>query len=131
MKIAIPTNDQTTISGHFGRTKGFMIYEIENNEIKNKEYKENSFTHHHEGHHHEHGEHHHGAGHGHHSHAGIFKMLNDCKTVIAGGMGQRLYTELKAQNINVFMTRESNIENAINLFIDGKLDNNDDDCCIH
>jgi len=38
MKIAIASDDGKTISSHFGRTRGFVIFEIEGKEIKKKEY---------------------------------------------------------------------------------------------
>ncbi len=44
MKIAIASNDGKRISAHFGRSKGFVIFEIENGEIKNREYIPNTFT---------------------------------------------------------------------------------------
>jgi len=34
MKIAIASDDGKTISSHFGRTKGFVIFEVEDKEIK-------------------------------------------------------------------------------------------------
>ena len=34
MKIAIPSDDKVSICVHFGRTKGFLIFDIENNTIK-------------------------------------------------------------------------------------------------
>ncbi len=102
MKIAIPTNDQRSISQHFGRSKGFLIVEVQDNKVKSKSYQENNMTahalsgvqlpdaeHHHAHDHH----HHHGHGQHHHSHEGIFKALGNCHLVIAGGMGRRLYQD--------------------------------------
>jgi len=126
MKIAIPSNDKVTISSHFGRTKGFMICEIKNGKIIQKEYKENTFTGHAHGSHHDEGHEH-----GNHSHNGIFDAIGDCTAVIAGGMGQRLYNDFENRNIQIFVTREVNIDKALQLYIDGKLDNNSDKCCTH
>lgn len=44
MKIAIPSDDGKIISSHFGRTKGFVIFEVEGKEIKSREYRLNIFT---------------------------------------------------------------------------------------
>ncbi len=126
MKIAIPSNDRKTILGHFGRTKGFMIYDIEGDKIISKEYRSNNFTGHAKGHHEHSNEHHHA-----HSHAGIFKALYDCKTVIAGGMGRRLYNDFETQNIKIFVTKEKDINTAVGLFINDVLDNSSDKCCSH
>jgi len=68
MKIAIPTEDKINISGHFGRTKGFLIFEINDNKIINSEYRDNDFTGHAQGMHHDHGHHDHGDNHQQHTH---------------------------------------------------------------
>ena len=44
MKIAIVSDDGKTISAHFGRSRGFVIFEIEDSKVKNQEYRENTFT---------------------------------------------------------------------------------------
>jgi len=129
MKIAIPSDDQSSISQHFGRTAGFMIVEIDNNQVVKKEYKSNTFTGHAQGLHEEgqHGDH---AQHN-SSHAGIFSAMGDCKVVIAGGMGQRLYTDFAQRQIQVFVTSERNIDKALSLYLADNLDNNSDKCCNH
>ncbi len=132
MKIAIPSDDKVNICKHFGRTKGFVIVELQNNEVVNKEYKENTFTGHAQGHHHNHGdEHNHQHGGGHHSHQGIFDAIGDCDAVVAGGMGRRLYDDFGKTDIKVYVTKENSIDTALQLFINEKLDNNSDNCCNH
>ncbi|PID62555.1 MAG: iron-molybdenum cofactor biosynthesis protein [Ignavibacteriae bacterium] len=126
MKIAIPTDNQVTISRHFGRTKGFVIYEIEDDKIVNKVYNENNFTGHAKGMHHQEGH-----SHNQHSHAGILNAIGDCQAVIAGGMGQRLYNDFEQNNIKVFVTQENEIEKVIELYLKNELDNNSDSCCKH
>ncbi len=126
MKIAIPTNDNINISSHFGRTKGFVICEIDNDEVIKKEYKQNTFTGHAQGLHSD-AEHEHGN----HSHKGIFDAIGDCEIVIAGGMGRRLYNDFEQKNIKVFVTKEINIDRALDLFFNSELDNNSDKCCDH
>jgi predicted Fe-Mo cluster-binding NifX family protein len=123
MKIAIPSNDQKTISRHFGRSAGFMIFDIEKNKVVNKEYKTNTFTGHAKGQHHEQGHN--------HSHHGIFNALGGCQTVIAGGMGRRLYIDFEQKGMEVFVTSENDIEKALDLYIENDLDNNSDKCCDH
>lgn len=123
MKIAIPSNDNLNISNHFGKTKGFVICEIDTNNIIKKEYKQNTFTGHAQGLHHD-NEHD-------HSHQGIFKAIGDCQTVIAGGMGKRLYNDFEKNNIKVFVTKETNIDDALKSFMNDTLENNSDDCCDH
>jgi predicted Fe-Mo cluster-binding NifX family protein len=126
MKIAIPSDDKINISGHFGRTKGFVICELENNKVIHKEYKENNFTGHSQGLHHDNNHEHVTQ-----SHNGIFNAIGDCGVVIAGGMGQRLYSDFELKNIAVYITKEYNIDKAIQLYVTDKLDNNSDTCCQH
>lgn len=126
MRIAIPTNDMTTVSAHFGRTKGFMVFIIENNKVINMEYRINTFTGHAKNEHkeHNHGEHK-------HSHQSILNVLRNCKIVIAGGMGKRLYNDFEENGIQVFVTKEKSIQNALELLTKGVLDNNTTKCCNH
>ncbi|MFH1119605.1 MAG: NifB/NifX family molybdenum-iron cluster-binding protein [Bacteroidota bacterium] len=131
MKIAVPSNDGINISAHFGRSKGFIIFDTDGNRISGKQYIDNTITGHAQGHHHE-SDHPHGAQGDHsHSHAGILGALAGCETVIAGGMGQRLYSDLQAANKKVFVTREEDAEKAVMLFLSSELDNNPDVCCRH
>ena len=126
MRIAIPSNDLTTVSTHFGRTKGFMIFDIENNKVTNKEYKLNTFTGHSQNKHkeHEHGKHK-------HSHETILNALNGCEVVIAGGMGKRLFDDFEQKGIKVYVTQEKSIETAIGLLTKNELDNNNTKCGNH
>ena len=92
MKIAIPTNDGTSISAHFGRSAAFLIFEAENGQVKRQELKSNSQHHSHDqgscGHEAE--------GHAQHSHQGILSALDGCEVVICAGMGQGAVDALKS-----------------------------------
>lgn len=126
MKIAIPTDDRQTIANHFGRTKGFMTFEIQNNTVSKEEYKSNNFTGHAQGLH-LHEQH----GHHQHSHKGIFDSLEGSNVVIARGMGRRLYDDFAAKKISVFITEEVEIKKALDRYLKNSLDNNPDSCCSH
>ncbi len=41
-KIAVATNDQRRVTGHIGRCRSFMIYEIDGEKIIGKELRENN-----------------------------------------------------------------------------------------
>lgn len=127
MKIAIPSDDGQIVNTHFGRSLGFKIFEIENGKIVSESYKENNFTGHARGEH----EHHHHHSHEGHSHQGIFEALSGVTTVIARGMGKRLHDEFVERNVKVFVTREANINEAINKFLNDNLDHSPDACCDH
>lgn len=134
MKIALPSNDGTTVSAHFGRSRGFIIFETDNHHILKEEYRENNVTGHAQGHHHDHDhDHHHGQGNENHthSHAGILGVLSDCEVVIAGGMGHRLYTDLMAAGKKVYVTRENDARKAAELLLKDDLDHNPEVCCHH
>ena len=124
-KIAIPSDDQETISGHFGRTKGFLIYDVDENNVSNKMYVENNFTGHAHGHHHDHQHDHQ------HSHGGILQALKDCKVIIARGMGRRLLIDFETNNKEVFVTDTSNADEAIDQYIKGVLGHNPHKTCQH
>lgn len=123
MKIAIASDNQKDISSHFGRTRGFVIYEVEDEKILNQEYRLNTFTDHTQGH--EHGEEHR------YNHGPILEALKDCNIVISNGMGRRIYEDLKTKGIDVIVTNETDVNKALNLYINNELDDNPDRCCCH
>ena len=124
MRISIPTNDMTTISAHFGRTKGFMVYNILDGKIHFDQYKINTFTRHAKGDHEEHGSHN-------HNHDGIFTAIGKCQVVISGGMGKHLYEEFNQNHMEVFVTEEKNIVKALDLYLKGELKTNTEKLCAH
>ncbi len=116
MKIAIASDDEIKIAPHFGRTNGFVIVDLENGRITNREYKENDFTGHRrglEGNNHQPGR-----------HDPILTALKDCDIIISHGMGRRLFSDLKVSGIETYLTEEEYVARAINLYVDGSLDNN-------
>ncbi len=129
MKIVVPSNDNKKISKHFGKSKGFVILQIENDKIISREYRENDFTGHAKSAEHNHENHHHHDEQ--HSHEGIFRVIGDCDIVIGGGMGRRLYNDFKGRNIEVYITEESDIDSALQLYLENRLDNNEEKCCEH
>ncbi len=132
MKIAIPSDDKVTLSQHFGRTLGFIIYEVANSEITGEEYRLNTFTGHVTGHHHDHdhshSDHHHQGGHSFHSHDGILSALHDCEVVIAGGMGPRLFEDLTSNGKTVYITRQHDVRRAAELFLTDNLASDKETC---
>ncbi len=149
MKIALPSDNQQTIAAHFGRTKGFLVFQVENGEVQSKEYRQNTFTghakglhvdHDHEhdhkhGHGHAHGQHDghgHGNGHGHgHDHGGIIKGLADCEVVIAKGMGKRMLVHFREANKQALLVKVDNAEEAVKEFLAGSLVHDENAACSH
>jgi predicted Fe-Mo cluster-binding NifX family protein len=117
MKIAVPTNDGTSISEHFGRSAGFIIFDTENGQIKSQEVKSNTAQHSHEqgacGHE--------SADHKPHSHAGILAVLDGCQVVICAGMGQRAAEALKASGAEIVITAPAPAQETVTAYLAGKL----------
>jgi len=126
-KIEIATNDQQRVTGHIGKCRAFMVYEINGDKVANKELRENDFTNHRRG-----GEHHqhHGDGGG-HSHTHLIAGLKDCKYLISSGGGWRVVEDLKQHNITTLFTDVEMIDDAVNQFIKGELKNETDLVCDH
>jgi predicted Fe-Mo cluster-binding NifX family protein len=124
MRVAIPTDDQITISAHTGRCAGFLIYSVEDHQAKKEEYRENTAGH----------AHHHGAeGHHHHDHAGMLDLLKGCDAVVAAGMGPGLINDLEAEGFQVIFTYETDAAKAVEALGQGKLvkDQPRSRCCRH
>ena len=124
MKIGIASDDQLNIASHFGRTKGFVIAEIEQGSILNKNYRENTFSMHAQGGEHQHGQHG-------HSHTAILEALSDCEVVLARGMGRRIYDDLRSVNIKSMITDKLTVDDALKAFIEDKLIDNPEKGCVH
>ena len=130
MKIAIPSDEGTYLSQHFGRSAGFVIFEVAEGKIVGQDYRTNDFTGHVLGQHHQH----HGNGqedHPHHSHNRILHALEDCEVVIAGGMGRRLLDDLTEAGIRIYISTEPEVRKAIDLFLEDKLISDKSSCGHH
>jgi len=125
-KIAIATNDQERVTGHIGKCRSFMVYEIDGEKIINKELRENSFTNHRRG-----AEHQHHGKNGGHSHTHLIEGLKDCHYLISSGGGWRVVEDLKQHNIITLFTDIEMIEDAVNKFINGELKNETNLVCDH
>ena len=56
-------------------------------------------------------------------HASMADAIGDCKVLICGGMGVGAYDSIKSYNIEPIVTDVRNIEEAVKLYIQGKLPN--------
>ena len=124
MKIAAITNDGKTISQHFGQAPYYLVLTIEEGKIVNREMRDKM------GHNHfkeqAHAEEAHGAGHGmdsasHNKHVSMAQAIADCKALLCGGMGMGAYESMRQLNIQPVVTDLSDIDTAVQAFIDGKL----------
>jgi nitrogen fixation protein NifB len=116
MRIAVPTNDGTLISEHFGRSAAFVIFETEDGQIKSRAMKAN-------GAHHAQGVcGHHSTENKPHTHTGIVAALKGCEVVICAGMGSRAAEALKANGVSLIVTTTPGpAEEVVSAFLAGKL----------
>ena len=132
MKIAIPSDEGTYLSQHFGKTLGFTIFEVDNGHILKQEYRPNTFTGHALGQHQEHQ--HHGPEHeehAQHSHNRILNALHDCEVVIAGGMGRRLVDDLTEAGKRIIITTQIETSKAVEMFLADELKSDKESCSHH
>ena len=124
MKIAAITEDGTTISQHFGRAPLYVVVTVEDGKITNRETRNKA------GHHTFAAQHDAplalGERHGYDvgsqaKHASMAETITDCHVLIAGGMGWGAYESLKSRGVEPVVTDVENIEEAVKLYLEGKL----------
>ncbi len=126
MKIAVISEDGATISQHFGMAPLYVVVTIEDGKVVNKETRPKAGHHNLGGHHEEHstpGQRHGFDASAQQTHATMAGNITDCQVLIAGGMGWGAYESLKSQNIEPIITDVKDIEQAVKLYIEGKLPN--------
>lgn len=124
MKIAVISDNGTTVSQHFGRAPYYVVVTAEDGEVVDKEKREkpghHSFAHQHQ----DHDAHEEGHGFGTEAqsrHASMAEPIADCKVLIAGGMGWGAYENLTSRGIETIVTDIENIDEAVKLYLEGKL----------
>ena len=126
MKIAAISDDGITMSQHFGRASLYVVATVENGKVVNKETRNKM------GHQHfaasAHEEHAHGPGHGFDAdsqskHDQMAQNIDDCQVLLAGGMGYGAFESMKSRGLEPVITDVQNIDEAVKLYIEGKLTN--------
>ena len=126
MKIAAISDDGITISQHFGRAPIYVVATVEDGKVVGKETRDKSG----------HGTfvdqpppdlapgERHGYGTGSQArHKTMAESVSDCQVLLAGGMGWGAYESMQSQNIEPVVTDVTNIDEAVQLYLDGKLEN--------
>jgi predicted Fe-Mo cluster-binding NifX family protein len=99
MKIAIESNDGgKTISDPFVRSKGFLIYEVDEKNVLVKEFRTTKRL----------------------KSAILENELNDCCAVISRGMPSSFREKLQKQGKKVLITFTSSPRKALNVFLTGQ-----------
>jgi len=126
MKIAAISEDGITVSQHFGRAPLYVVVTVEDGKSVNKETRAKP------GHRtfvaHQHPDLAPGERHGYDPgsearHAGMAETISDCQVLIAGGMGWGAYEAMQSYGIEPIVTDVKNIEEAVQLYLAGKLPN--------
>ena len=108
MKIAVPSDDQAHVAAHFGRARGFLVYDVVGTVAKREEYRITS-------HHHEHD---HGCGSGCGArHESVLGALAGCEVVIARGIGEHMRDEILGCGMEIFVTDKQNAQAAVDQYL--------------
>lgn len=122
MKIAVVTDDEKTISAHFGKAKKYIVFTVESGQVVEEEILAKP-------------KHKHDAGHGGNQHQLIeiqepgqlapsqkhgdhFVLIESADVILARGMGQGAFTKLNKRDIQVILTDIKMIDDAVNAVID-------------
>jgi predicted Fe-Mo cluster-binding NifX family protein len=125
MKIAVITDDGKKISKHFGRASQYLVVSIEEGRVISHELRPKL------GHAHFSSESHqespdlpHGfSPQAQNRHFRMAETIADCQVLIAGGMGNGAYQNMIERNIKPMITDLDDIDNAIQAYLDGTLEN--------
>ena len=121
MKIAFVTDDNVTISRHFGRAQYYAIYTLDNGEVTHTEQITKPMHHH---------QHHNQSNVEIHAesptsdaqrHEDMFAPLEGCAAVLTRGMGHGAHRGLIEMDIKPIITDIATIEDALKAYLDGTL----------
>ncbi len=127
MKIAVITDDEQSISQHFGRAPYYLVVTIEAGQIVQRERRDKL------GHAHFANESHatesHGAdprGHGfdpdaQNRHVRMAASIADCEVLLCRGMGAGAYESMKHAGIRPIVTDIADIDKAVKAYLEGKI----------
>ncbi len=110
MRIAVGSDDLKTIrSGHFGESKYYKIFQIEDGKILQTEVRENVYLKN------ANGEHQHGEA------KNIMQLLRDCDVFLARSMGMHSIPKLIAKGVQPVITKETDIEQTVAKYLNGEI----------
>lgn len=125
MKIAVVTDDERTISQHFGRASKYAVYTVGDGRFLEHELRDKlghrQFAKEEQDREHQHQDDVRGHGYGKHSedkHKRMFANIMDCEVVLARGMGRGAYQGMLQNNLRPIVTDIVNIETAVRAVID-------------
>jgi predicted Fe-Mo cluster-binding NifX family protein len=120
MRIAFASDDEQTISQHFGRARGYVVLTLENGRVEKRESRDKLGHADFGGPH----QHHHGSDpEAKYQHGMMFAPITDCQVCVVGGMGAGAYENLESMGIRPIVTDIKSIDEAAQTFIEGRLKN--------
>ncbi|MGC9134434.1 NifB/NifX family molybdenum-iron cluster-binding protein [Caldisphaera sp.] len=122
IKIAIPSDDGETMSDHFGRSLGFLVYHVDlsSNKVINKEFRKRSYAedfHGHRKHHHGHENDNETSPEEARRHLDILNAIKDVDVIITAGMGPRMVSAFRSLNKTIIIAYDVDPDNLINEYI--------------
>jgi predicted Fe-Mo cluster-binding NifX family protein len=127
MKIAVVSNDERTISQHFGRAEKYIVFSAQEGRLTGLQVLQKPVYCVSGKGKHQHGEG--GNGFGHQSrlkHQQAFDIISDCDFIVTRGMGRGAFVDLKQLGIQPIITDIADIEPAVMAVLDGSIINHMD-----
>lgn len=103
MKVAIPSDNQETITKRTGQSKGFMVYEVNNGKIVHSEYRENTMDEHDEE--------------AEHSHEQIIVLLKDVEILLVAAIGKHMKRDVENSPMKYQLIQEEKLTQIIENFL--------------
>ena len=97
MKIAVESNDGVTIKSPFIRSKGYLVFNVDESSITGYEYRESDD--------------------GETRKIRSKPLLDDCGAIISRGMDRTNLKELKEKGIDVFITFKTSAQDALRVYL--------------
>jgi predicted Fe-Mo cluster-binding NifX family protein len=142
VRIAVVTDDQNTISQHFGRAHYYLVFTVEDGQVMQQELRDklghDQFQQEEHGHHDHDHDHQQGHGLGQHSqdkHSRMMANIGDCQVLLAGGtlapalrcgasagVGLGARASLQAIGVKPILTNMHEIDAALQAYLAGELE---------
>jgi len=119
----VASDDGTTIASHFGKTRGFVMFDIENGRVAGRDFVRNTITGHARGLS--------DADHSVDRHGPILRALKGCRAVISHGMGRKIYDDLRSVQVEAFIVEETEADEAVRRYLLGNLQDHPGQGCRH
>jgi predicted Fe-Mo cluster-binding NifX family protein len=116
MKVAVITDDEQTVSQHFGRAGLYAVFNVENGKVTGRKIVAKP------GHQHQHqNDPHHEGDHHNHDHGSMIDPISDCQVILVRGMGMGAYNALNARGIQPIITEIREIDQAVAAYLAGNI----------